>query len=65
LDALIFNEDRFTKLFEHQRAGIDWLWQLHLKQHGGILGDDMGMGKQCKSPHFLALRTRRVSLIAR
>jgi SNF2 family DNA or RNA helicase len=53
LDALIFNEDRFNKLFEHQRAGIDWLWQLHLKQHGGILGDDMGMGKTVQIAAFL------------
>jgi SNF2 family DNA or RNA helicase len=40
-------------LFDHQRAGIAWLWQLHLRQHGGILGDDMGMGKTVQIAAFL------------
>jgi len=33
------------RLFAHQRIGIDWMYHLHKNQSGGILGDDMGMGK--------------------
>jgi SNF2 family DNA or RNA helicase len=53
LDALVFDGALFEKLYAHQRAGIAWLWQLHLKQHGGILGDDMGMGKTVQIGAFL------------
>ncbi|OON20061.1 hypothetical protein X801_04061 [Opisthorchis viverrini] len=35
----------WSRLFEYQRTGVNWLWQLHQKQCGGILGDEMGLGK--------------------
>ena len=28
-------------LYEHQREGLKWLWSLHKRKTGGILGDDM------------------------
>lgn len=33
-------------LYQHQREGIRWLWHLHKRTTGGILGDDMGLGTQ-------------------
>lgn len=32
-------------LFKHQIEGIIWMFWLHIIERGGILGDDMGMGK--------------------
>ncbi|KAK2448638.1 chromatin remodeling [Trifolium repens] len=32
-------------LYPHQREGLKWLWSLHVRGKGGILGDDMGLGK--------------------
>ena len=34
-----------SKLYPHQVDGVKWLWNLHLLKRGGILGDDMGLGK--------------------
>jgi SNF2 family DNA or RNA helicase len=34
-----------NRLFAHQRAGVDWLYNIHQTGPGGILGDDMGLGK--------------------
>lgn len=33
------------RLFEHQRAGVNWLHRKYKNKSGGILGDDMGLGK--------------------
>lgn len=41
-------------LYPYQREGIQWLWSLYSKQHGGILGDGMGLGKTCQIAAFLA-----------
>jgi len=35
----------FNKLYDFQKDGVAWLATLYLKRIGGILGDDMGMGK--------------------
>ena len=36
----------YDRLFEYQREGVAWLWDLHNRvPHGGVLGDDMGLGK--------------------
>lgn len=49
------NKTLFEKLFEHQAAGILWMWRLFInplgeKSHlGGILGDDMGLGTRFKN----------------
>jgi SNF2 family DNA or RNA helicase len=37
--------DIATRLFEHQIAGVEWLYAIHLAQRGAVLGDDMGLGK--------------------
>jgi len=31
----------FDKLFEYQRTGLKWLWELHCQRAGGIVGDEM------------------------
>lgn len=33
------------RLFEHQQFGVNWLYNLFLQKSGGILADDMGLGK--------------------
>ena len=33
------------RLYEHQVAGVAWLWRLACMRRGGILADDMGLGK--------------------
>lgn len=35
-------KDLHAKLYQHQKEGVLWLWDLHTKNKGGILGDDMG-----------------------
>jgi len=35
----------FRQLFWHQKVGVQWMATLHENGIGGILGDDMGMGK--------------------
>ena len=33
------------RLYQHQKDGVAWLWTLYELQRGGILADDMGLGK--------------------
>lgn len=33
------------RLFSHQIYGVNWLYKLFLDRSGGVLGDDMGLGK--------------------
>ena len=35
-------KDLYSKLYNHQKQGVLWMWGLHKKNKGGILGDDMG-----------------------
>ncbi|KAM0863315.1 hypothetical protein ACQ4PT_044690 [Festuca glaucescens] len=42
-----------NKLYPHQREGLSWLWSLHCRGTGGILGD-MGLGKTMQVSAFLA-----------
>lgn len=35
----------YKQLYSFQRVGVQWMATLHAKGIGGILGDDMGMGK--------------------
>ena len=30
---------------DHQKAGVKWLWRRICANTGGILGDEMGLGK--------------------
>ena len=43
-----------VKLYDHQRDAIRWLWDLQLRNKGGILADDMGLGKTMSSAAFIA-----------
>jgi hypothetical protein len=44
----------YGALYTHQREGIKWFWGFQSKhQVGGILGDDMGMGKTIQVSTFL------------
>ena len=29
------------RLFPYQRTGLQWMWELHRQQAGGIIGDEM------------------------
>ncbi|KAF7232063.1 hypothetical protein EG68_07299 [Paragonimus skrjabini miyazakii] len=44
----------WSRLFDYQRLGVNWLLQLHKKKSGGILGDEMGLGKTIQVISFLA-----------
>ena len=33
------------RLFSYQRTGVQWMWELHQQYVGGIVGDEMGLGK--------------------
>lgn len=35
-------KDLEKNLYAHQKQGVLWMWGLHQKRKGGILGDDMG-----------------------
>lgn len=40
--GFFLHKDLTVKLYNHQKEGVLWLWCLHKKNKGGILGDDMG-----------------------
>ncbi|XP_074582941.1 DNA excision repair protein CSB [Curcuma longa] len=44
----------FSKLFDYQKVGVQWLWELHCQRAGGIIGDEMGLGKTIQVVSFLA-----------
>lgn len=35
----------YSRLFEYQRIGVKWLCELYAQNVGGILGDEMGLGR--------------------
>lgn len=43
----------FSKLFDYQKVGVQWLWELHCQRAGGIIGDEMGLGKTIQVISFL------------
>ncbi len=44
----------YNKLFQHQRIGVQWMASLHRNRiKGGILADDMGMGKTLSTLAYL------------
>uniref|UniRef100_A0A2P2MDJ6 Uncharacterized protein MANES_13G035800 n=1 Tax=Rhizophora mucronata TaxID=61149 RepID=A0A2P2MDJ6_RHIMU len=43
----------FSKLFDYQKVGVQWLWELHCQRAGGIIGDEMGLGKTIQVLTFL------------
>ena len=38
----------YDTLFEHQRKGVSWLWDLYRDCRGGVLADDMGLVRPSK-----------------
>ncbi|KAK6359794.1 hypothetical protein TWF696_000931 [Orbilia brochopaga] len=63
--------DIAQSLFDYQKTAVNWLWELHAKQHtGGILGDEMGLGKTIQTIAFVAglhysgLLTKPVLIVA-
>ncbi|XP_031372602.1 protein CHROMATIN REMODELING 8 [Punica granatum] len=46
-------ESMFSKLFDYQKVGVQWLWELHCQRAGGIIGDEMGLGKTVQVLSFL------------
>lgn len=42
---LLCSVELSRKLYPHQVEGVKWLWRLHQAGTGGILADDMGLGK--------------------
>jgi len=44
----------YSRLFEYQRIGVKWLWELHANGTGGIHSDEMGLGKTVQMISFLA-----------
>ena len=43
--AVVLEWELAKRLYPHQVTGLKWLGGLYGKQRGGILGDDMGLGK--------------------
>ena len=59
LEDLQLPEALTSRLYEHQKQGVEWLYTLHSSRYmGGILGDDMGefvFHCHCVSASFLTL----------
>jgi len=52
--SFIIPKDIFTKLYSHQRVGVEWLYKIFNSVHGGgLLADDMGLGKTCQVCAFI------------
>lgn len=43
-----------SRLYDHQREGVRWMWWLQCNARGGILADDMGLGKTLQTCAFVA-----------
>nr|XP_003229740.2 PREDICTED: DNA excision repair protein ERCC-6-like [Anolis carolinensis] len=53
--GLMICRELHDKLFEHQKEGVAFLYNLyHKKRQGGILADDMGLGKTIQIIAFLS-----------
>jgi DNA excision repair protein ERCC-6 len=46
--------DISPSLFDYQQTGVQWMCELYEQQCGGILGDQMGLGKTIQMIGFLA-----------
>ncbi|XP_064636661.1 DNA excision repair protein ERCC-6-like [Lineus longissimus] len=44
----------WNRLYRYQKTCVRWLWELHCQDAGGIVGDEMGMGKTIQMIAFLA-----------
>ncbi|XP_075040678.1 DNA excision repair protein ERCC-6-like [Mixophyes fleayi] len=53
--GLMLYKELYSKLFEHQKEGVAFLYSLHRDgRKGGILADDMGLGKTIQVIAFLS-----------
>ncbi|KAJ9577602.1 hypothetical protein L9F63_005789, partial [Diploptera punctata] len=48
------HKNLWTKLYNYQKVGVQWMWELNQQRCGGILGDEMGLGKTVQIIAFLA-----------
>jgi hypothetical protein len=46
------------RLFPYQRTGLQWMWELHRQQCGGILGDEMGLVSMVEKTVMIYLSIR-------
>lgn len=42
-----------NRLFPYQRTGLKWMWDLHLQEAGGVVGDEMVLCRVPFTVHFL------------
>jgi DNA excision repair protein ERCC-6 len=54
LDKLYAYGPLWEQLFSYQRQGLFWLLRRYLQHSGGILGDEMGLGKCVQTVGFLS-----------
>ena len=45
IGTLSLPDELNSRMFQHQKEGVQWMHRLHHRELGGILGDDMGLGK--------------------
>ncbi|KAI0985443.1 hypothetical protein GJ496_000669 [Pomphorhynchus laevis] len=46
-------DDTFNRLYAYQRDAVHWMWNLYRRRTGGILADEMGMGKTIETIAFI------------
>ncbi len=51
--AVTLGHELAGRLYAHQVTGLKWLASLYGRRRGGILGDDMGLGKVSTPPFIL------------
>lgn len=51
--CLLIQSQLYDSLKPHHLEALQWLWGLHKREEGGILGDDMGLGKNLQIASFL------------
>ena len=44
----------WSRLYNYQKVGVQWMFELHQQRCGGILGDEMGLGKTIQVITFLS-----------
>lgn len=52
VEALRLPGDIHASLFSYQKVAVQWFWELHCQNVGGILGDEMGTGKTIRECIF-------------
>jgi SNF2 family DNA or RNA helicase len=55
IEGLQVPEEIYNHLFGYQKTCLKWLWELNKQKTGGVLGDEMGLGKMNNLPTTLTL----------